>query len=375
MPRNLILNTLLGIAIIVAVATPSRALDPAGAVYAMTNALDDNEILIYQRAADGTLTFQNAVSTDGMGIGNLTEPEDALGSQSPLLLSPNGRWLFAVNAGSDEISVFEVRRDGLTLVDKVPSGGPFPASLTVYWNLLYVLNSGNDGNITGFTVGPDGHLTPIPGSTRSLDAGGVNPPLFIDSPAQVAFSAQGNELVVTIKSTRSILVFPVDKAGLPSTQPIVNTSVGALPFGIAFDPQGHMLVAEPGSQAVSSYEINADGTLEVITGSEPNGQAATCWIVTDGRFAYTTNNGADTISAYRVGPDGSLTLVDAAAGLTGGHPVDLAMSRDGRFLYNVNAGSGTLSMFAVDPGDGSLISLGEIGGLPADDGAVGIAAR
>ncbi len=366
-----------------------------GAVYAMTNAAGGNEIVVYDRADDGTLTLNGTEATGGQGgIGEPPEPEDALGSASPLILSKNQKWLFAVNAGSDEISVFRVRRDGLTLVDLVDSGGPFPVSLTLHRKLLYVLNSGGDGNITGFTVNGKGRLTPLAGSTRSLDAGGTNPPFFLESPAQVGFDRRGKVLVVTVKGqvvngigSNEIRVYPVDRDGLPSADPVTTISHGNIPFGFTFDRRNHLLVAEafgnglvgdPNASAVSSYDIAPDGTLELISASVENFQTATCWIArSSGRYAYTTNNGSDTITGYRVGRDGALRLLnaDGVTGATGVAPVDLAMTKNGRFLYNVNAGSGTVSMFRVSKRDGSLRAMGEIGGLPVNDGAVGIAAR
>ncbi len=362
----------------------------AGAVYAMTNAADGNEIVIYGRASDGELTLAGQVATGGLGSGGDAplEPVDALGAQSPLILSKNQRFLLAVNAGSDEISVFRVKKDRLVLVDKVSSGGDFPVSLTLNRDLLYVLNSGGDGNITGFKLSPSGRLTPIAGSTRSLDVDGASPPFFLVSPAQVGFSPSGDVLVVTIKGTNEIRVFSVDEDGVPSSQPETSTSNGTTPFSFVFSRRGDLIVVEafgtgvvgdPNAGAASSYDIAPEGGLEVISGSVGNSQTATCWIVASpgGRFAYTTNNASNTISGYRIGRDGRLSLLDlnGVTAITGEAPVDIAITPNGRFLYNVNAFTGTVSAFRVNKADGSLTALGEIGGLPIDDGAVGIAAR
>ena len=156
--------------------------EPVGAVYAMTNSSDGNEIVIYNRAAKGALTLAGTIATEGLGA-------DALGSQNPLILSHDNRFLFAVNAGSNTISVFRVRPDGLTLVDVEESRGEFPVSLTVSHYLLYVLNAGGDGNITGFTISDSGQLTLLEGSTRSLGAEGPNPPR--DSSTSTSVSPSG----------------------------------------------------------------------------------------------------------------------------------------------------------------------------------------
>ena len=362
----------------------------AGAVYTMTNAAGGNEIVIYNRANDGRLTLAGQVATGGLGSGGEPplEPVDALGAQNPLILSKNKRFLLAVNAGSDEISVFRVKKDRLVLVNKVDSGGDFPVSLTLHRNVLYVLNSGGGANITGFKLGRHGRLTPIPGSTRSLDAGGMSPPFFLVSPAQVGFSPWGDFLVVTIKRTIEIRVYLVDADGRPSSQPEITTSNGTTPFSFVFSRRGDLIVVEAfgtgmvgegNAGAVSSYDIAPDGSLEVVSGSVSNFQTATCWIAANpsGRFVYATNNASNTISGYRLDRSGRLSLLDAdgVTALTGGAPVDLAITPNGRFLYNVNAFDGTVSAFKVNKVDGSLTSLGEVGGLPADDGAVGIAAR
>ena len=362
----------------------------SGAVYAMTNAADSNEIVIYNRASDGQLTLAGQVATGGLGSGGdpPLEPVDALGAQNPLILSKNKRFLLAVNAGSDEISVFRVNKDRLVLVDKVNSGGDFPVSLTLNHDLLYVLNSGGDGNITGFELSQDGRLKPIAGSTRSLNAGGTSPPFFLVSPAQVGFSPSGDFLVVTIKGTNEIRVFMVDEDGLPSSQPQISSSNGTTPFSFVFSRRGDLIVVEAfgtgvvgdaNAGAASSYDIAPDGRLEVISGSVGNFQTATCWIVASpsGRFAYATNNASATISGYHIRRDGRLSLLNSSGvtAITGSAPVDIAITPNGRFLYSVNAFSGTVSAFQVNKVDGSLTSLGEVGGLPIDDGAVGIAAR
>ncbi len=84
-----------------------------GRVYTATNAVAGNEIVIYNARANGSLSAAGRTATNGLGTGG------GLGNQGGLVLTKNGRWLFAVNAGSNEISVFSVRRGNLTLTDKV----------------------------------------------------------------------------------------------------------------------------------------------------------------------------------------------------------------------------------------------------------------
>ncbi len=170
----------------------------------MSNAAAGNSILVYDRAPDGTLSLAGEYATGGLGAGA------GLGSQGALVLSDSGRWLFAVNAGSDEISIFGVRGDQLLLLDVVPSGGEGPISLTNYENLLFLLNSGGAGNIAGFAFNHSGELTPLEGSNHSLSNGGTGDPV---GPAQIQFTPDGDHLVVTEKATNLIDVFDVNRHG------------------------------------------------------------------------------------------------------------------------------------------------------------------
>jgi len=329
------------------------------AVYTLTNQTSGNAVAIFTRAADGTLTAAGTVSTGGTGTGA------GLGSQGALALSDEGQLLFAVNAGSNEISAFVVNAEArLSLVGRVPSGGTRPISLTVHEHLLYVLNAGGRGNISGFTIASNGALTPIAGSTRPLSGAAVGP-------AQVAFSPDGAVLIVTEKNTNLLGVYRVGRDGV-STGPTTFASAGVTPFGFAFGPREGLFVSEAAGTA-SSYEGGENGSLTVISGAVATHQGAPCWLVvtSDGRFAYTANARSGTISGFRVGPDASLSLLDASgqSASVGAGNTDLAFTVN--YLYQLNGG-GSITALRVQE-DGGLATLDVVGGLPA--GVVGLAAR
>lgn len=341
--------------------------DVAGAVYTMSNAVDGNKILVFSRAADGALHPAGEYATGGLGTGT------GLGNQSAVILSEDGRWLFAVNAGSNQVSVFAVQHSGLALVDTVDSGGISPISVTADHDLLYVLNAGSD-NITAFTLNRHGKLTPLPASTRPLSGTGT-------APAQISFSPDGALLVVTEKATNSIDTYVVGENGL-ATGPAVHASVGQTPFGFAFDRRGRLLVSEAAggtfeASSVSSYTVTEDGGLQPISAAVPTTETAACWVVVtgNGRYAYTTNAGSGSLAGYAIGRDGRLSLLDpdGRTGVTGDDstPLDMALSDNSRYLYTLNAGSDTLGAFRVKA-DGSLSALT---GVSLPDGANGLAAR
>lgn len=347
-----------------------------GAAFAMTNRSTDNEIISYRRAANGALTRVGSMSTRGNGIGT------DLDTQGALRLSADNRFLYAANAGSDDVTVFSVNGTQLTFLQKVYAGD-LPNSLTIHGNLLYVLDGSVAGNgIRGFRRTADGTLTPLPFSFRLLSS-----PIAV--PGQVEFSPDGRFLLVTQKTTNVLLtppdaidVFRVLPGGLTLPMPRRMASNGLRPFSLAFRNNNQLLVVEsfnaaPEASAASSYRLTDNGTLEVISGSIPNQQTDTCWVVItkDGRYAFTANFGSGTISSYRFAPNGQVVLVEGNAAFLGmdSQPVDLALSTDSRYLYLLLRGTGGVASFRIQD-DGGLSPLGVVtGGLPVADGASGLA--
>jgi len=348
----------------------------AGAAFAMTNRSQGNRIITYSRAADGTLTRVDSVATRGTGIGTDLDTQDGL------LLSSDHRFLYAVNAGSDNITVFSVAGTELTFLQKVYAGD-VPNSLTIHGNLLYVLDGSVAGNgIRGFTVADNGTLTRLPHSFRLLSS-----PIAV--PGEVQFSPDGRFLLVTHKTTNVLLppknaidVFRVGDNGLASALPKREPSHGLRPFSLAFREDGKLLVVESfnaadNRSAVTSYDMTSGGALDVITGSIRNGQTDSCWIVItdDGRHAFVANFGSGTISSYRVGSAGQIRLIEGRAAFLGAdsQPVDLALSADNRYLYLLLRGTGGVASFEIESG-GELDPMGIVtGGLPVADGASGLA--
>jgi 6-phosphogluconolactonase len=349
----------------------------AGAVYVLTNQTS-NTVAAFRRIANGRLTPAGEFPTGGAGNPTPQPPDpptDPLASQGALIISHGNRFLLAVNAGSNEISVLKIRKNELEIIDVVSSGGSRPISLTLHDDLLYVLNEGGTPNITGFDFNEDGTLTPLAGSTRPLIDGGAA------DPAQIGFSHDGDLLVVTDKSGNRLNTYTINEDGLPSP-PRDNTSNGMTPFGFAFNNAGTLVVSEafggaPNASAASSYEAEADGTLNVISGSVPNSQTASCWIVItkNGKFAFVSNTASGTISSYRVNAeDGSLTLLNATAADTGmgSAPIDMALSVNSKILFVHLAGTQSVASFRVWK-NGNLTPIDTAGGLPL--GAQGVAAK
>lgn len=344
----------------------ATAQDGYGAVFVMTNAASNNQINAYTRREDGSLEYSSSFATGGNGSGGTVDP---LHSQGSLTLSADHHLLFAVNAGSGTVSSFAVHGADLSLLDTEPTGGSSPTSVTQAGGLVYVLNAGGNGSISGFHILGNGHLLPIVNSTRNLSGTATGP-------TDVVLSPNGRFVIVTENATSNIDVFRVYPNGTLSDI-VANPSAGAGPFAAAFAPNGALIVGNT-SNTISSYYLALNQSIHTISDALPTAGQATCWnvILPNGRFVYTDNAASSNQSGFAIGANGSLTAVgDTIVGSNpaGSTNIDMAVSADGRFLYTLNAATGAIGMFSMRH-DGSLVNMGEFDGLPASAGLNGIAA-
>jgi 6-phosphogluconolactonase (cycloisomerase 2 family) len=341
-------------------------------VFVQTDNTSGNQVVAYDRADNGTLTWRHTYATGGLG-GVLTgSVVDHLASQGSLTYDQRNNLLYAVNAGSNTVSVFSVAGDQLTLRQVVNSGGSFPVSVAVHGNLVYVLNAEDGGTVQGYVVAY-GRLIPLPGSERALGLNAAATPQFTNTPGQVAFSPDGSQLIVTTKANGSdIDVFGVGYWGYLSAAPVVNAEPGAVPFGVTFDQAGHLVVAESSSTtpAVATFALNPGGTVTQLA-LVPTGEAATCWIAPAGGFFYASNAGSAALSGYQESSgSGALALL----GTTDTDPgtVDAAASANGQFLYVQTGANGIVDEFHVN-GNGTLTEVGSVT-VPGAVGGEGIVA-
>ena len=366
--------------------TASAATDVVGHVYVDDNTAGTNTIGAFDRHSDGSLTpgAGSPFVAGGSGTGA------ALGSQGSLQPAGDGRYLLAADAGSNQVSVLRVKRDGSLSANGRPvsSGGIRPISIAVHEDLVYVANGGDPttgagSNYTGFTLQDDGHLVSLPGSTVQLPANA--------NPGDILFNSTGNNLIgievgTTVASTFLIDSFTVDEDGRltrAAGSPFAAQAAG--PFGSEFSPTNphHLYVSNAhggaGNGSVSAFKVSSRGKLSSIGGSPyPDGQTAPCWveISRDGRYLFTVNTASTTISSYGILADGSLSHVSDTAFKSGVgiRPFDARLDPTGRWLYVVDAATATVSGFAVS--GGSLTELAQSPfALPAGATPFGIVAN
>jgi len=341
--------------------------DDNGAVYTMTNVAGANRVVVFSRDANGTLTRVDSIATGGQGSG--PDPvfgTDPLTSQDAVILSDDNRFLFVVNAGSNDVSSFRVGANGaLTLAGRASSGGVFPVSLAAKADLLYVVNGKGGGSISALRIASDGSLAPIAGSTRPL-SGAADP-----GPGSIRISPSRSLVVITEKPTNRLDIYALDANGVATTStPTVINSPAPTPFGADFDPAGRYILSEgnigpnraavPDGSFAGSLAFTSTTAPSIVTGGEPTTETAACWvqITPDGRYAYTTNTGSGSITGFSIGAGGALTRLtpDGKTGVIGAGTQPLDMAYAGGYLYAVTPGDNGIHGFRVSS-DGSLSAV------------------
>jgi 6-phosphogluconolactonase (cycloisomerase 2 family) len=362
----------------VAAFTPGNFSPVIGHVYLDDNTAGTNTISGFDRHLDGSLTplADSPFTAGGAGTGA------GLASQGAIQVSSDGRFLLAVDAGSNQVSVLQIKPDGgLKLVPTgvVSSGGVTPVSIAVHSDLVYVANAGTGtggSDYTGFTLNPGGQLRPLANSTVSLPNG--------SQPGDVLFNSTGTSLVGSRVGSSLIDSFVVGPNGLLSSAPgSPSPAQGLGPFGSEFRPTNpsQLFVSNAhnvgaGTGTISAFNVALNGTLTSIGGSPfADDQTAPCWIeiTHDGQFLFTVNTGSGEISRYAIAPNGSLTLLGSTpVSNTGGvGAVDARLSNDGRTLYVDESRVNAVGAFAVNGGNLTELPSSPVA-LPAGAAPAGI---
>lgn len=380
--RTLLTAALLSLGVVASVATsasaaPSHYASPiVGHVYLDDNTTGSNTIAAFDRHADGSLTPLPGSPFDAGGGGTGT----GLASQGAIQTTADGRYVLAVDAGTDQVSVLRIERGGALVPvpgGVVSSGGVDPVSIALHGGLVYVANAGPAApNLRGFRLAPGGHLIPLPGAAVALPAN--------SQPGDVLFDPTGTKLVATLVNSSQIASYTVSFGGYlrgAKGSPFAAQGVG--PFGSEFRPTDptQLFVSNahngPALGTVSAFNDGFDGTL-FSNGSSPfaDQQTAPCWVIItpDGRYLFAVNTGSGTISRYAIAPNGRLALLGSTpVGANGGvGAVDPGLSPDGRTLYINESKIQAVGLFAVH--NGTLTEEpGSPVALPAGASAAGLA--
>jgi 6-phosphogluconolactonase (cycloisomerase 2 family) len=343
-------------------------------VFVETNSpiADDNAVLAFRRDATGDLHQIGKFATGGTGQVNLPKVVGPDDSSQEVVATPDGRFLFAVNQGSQSVTAFRIHSDGrLRKIGVFDSGGVQPDSIGISGNHLFVSNRGDSAvghpgtvapNITGITIGKDGSLTPIPNSTVTFPVDSSPSQNLISRDGRFLFAdifavpgstaAQGNTFApFQIQDDGTLKLAPGGNLGAP-----VNP---ALLLGSAVHPKLNIVYAGlTGTNQVGVFTYDETGKLSFVGGAPDTGLAA-CWIEVsaDGKFLYETSTGSNTVGVFSLADPlhpveiQSFTLTGpqappgSPAGTRETADFQLALDPSGRFLYVINQNTDPKGLF------------------------------
>jgi YVTN family beta-propeller protein len=310
------------------------------------------------------------------GTGDLTPlvpPRIGAGSQPvSVAVDPSGRFAYVANFGSNDVSMFAIdsATGALTSIASPVPAGSGPVSVAVaadpsglFGKFVYVVNAGSD-DISMYTVdSTTGILTPI-GSPVTAQSG----------PVSVAVHPSGKFAYVATESCPGVL-------NSCFGQYTINTTTGALSLteqksagstlatSIAVDPSGRFVVLTDGFVQFWMFAVNA--TTGALTGTDFTSTDHTptaAAIDPSGRFAYVTTAGpvspprsfygSSGVWMYSLDTNGRLTFMGTIG--AGSYPTAIAIDPSGKFAYVASSGSQSVSIYSIAP-DGTLTLIGTIG--------------
>jgi 6-phosphogluconolactonase len=273
------------------------------------------------------------------------------------VVDPTNHFVFVTNIADNSVSAFAF--NPTTGAVSTVSGSPFatgtaPAAVAVdpSGKFVYVANDGSN-NVSGYALNSNGSLTPVPGS-----------PFAAGSQPQQGIAVTAGFVYVSNQLSNDVSVYSFDPGTGALTQQSfspVPLAGGVGPESLAMDPLGRFLfTANMTNNTVSAFTVNGNGSLTQAPGSPFTAGLSPQYLVTDrtGGFLYVVNVGNNTVSTFSIAGNGALTPVGAPLS-TGNFPEGLAVDAANKFLLVANCDDETVSVFNIT--NGSLTSGGTFG--------------
>jgi len=308
--------------------------------------------------------YQSRLSL-GAGTFGAASLAATMGNPSFLALTPDRRFLYAVNEVASNVVAFAVNptTGSLALLNSRPSDGTVPCHVVVDSSGRNVIVANyTGGSVTVFPIQTNGYLGT---ATAHVQHPGTKPHphcTTIDASNHFAFICD-----LGLNQVRSYVFDPVLGTLTTNTALITSFAAGSGPRHLTFDPQCKRayVICETTSTIVG-FDYNAtNGTLNAFqtvstlpAGCTNANTTAEIAVHPSGRFVYGSNRGYNSIVVFTVNPaDGMLTQVQQQA--TGTTPRNFAIDPTGAFCIVANQGSNNILLYSIDPETGLLTSAGQ----------------
>ncbi|KAK8012073.1 nucleotide binding protein-like protein [Apiospora arundinis] len=331
------------------------------AIYTISND-QQNAVIAMPVQADGMVGKATSTATGGTGAngidGSKNEPSapDALFSQSALTVA--GKLLFAVNAGSNTVSMFAIDAADpttLTMVGKpaaVPGEFPTTVAASDKNKMVCVGMTGAKAGVACAPFSAGGGVGPMD-ALRPFDLGQSTPPVGpTNTVSQVFFSRDQRTLFATVKgdptknNTGFLARFAVADAGGCGGATVAQKGAMASPagttvlFGAATIPGSQDIFATDASFGAAVLSMQDANAVAVKGKGIVNGQKATCWATVSPatKSAFVTDVGTNRLVEMSVANAKIMGQVDLSAN---GDPGLIDLIAGGNFIYALSPGNGS----------------------------------
>ncbi len=225
-----------------------------------------NNVTVFSIASGGALT-----PIAGSPFPLLSQPDG-------ITVSPNGSFL-AVGEGF-QVEMLSIASDGsLTSIGGFPTTGTgFLAGVDINCtsSLLYGGEANPNTAVDGYSIAPSGSLTPLPGSPFENTLGHNSNVVLLGAKPGSKPIKTSKLLFVSNQDSNTIEVFTVAKGGslsLVAGSPFPMNPPVLFPSGMATSGDGSLLYVANFDNSVSVFSVGKKATLSEVTGSPfPTGQ-------------------------------------------------------------------------------------------------------
>jgi hypothetical protein len=349
----------------------------AGAVYFMTNEANGNFIVSSAIGVDGKITPTSAVYTGGKGGHGKPATGDAgpdpLFTQDSVKVGNN--FLFAVNAGSNSLSMFKINEANPTDIRlvgmPVDTQGEFPVAVAFSpkMNMACVVNGGAVDGVSCFSVDENKGLAPMVNSTRALNLKQTTPPTGPpNTVSDIIFNEDETKLLVSVKgippTPGRISAFDVDpKDGSLSETSVDSTPSqgGVVPFSMTNIPGKNALLNTDAAVGFAVYDFSKGADAAATSTIIPiEGQGATCWSNFSNKTGtfFLTDIVTSTVTEVKVDDNltGSIVKQYPLAADSGTIDNAIATINGNDFLYVLSANATSIDVMSL-PAAGEATSL------------------
>lgn len=324
--------------------------------------------------------------------GALSAPTVAAALPDPawITLSPDKKFLYAISPTPQQATAFSVDPTTFTLTPPAPSpvfaspAAAQPPSHLAVDQTARVLLAANyrDGYVSAIPIHPDGTL----GAPNSIAHTGRGPhPTRQEKPHphSVTVSPDNRFVIVADLGLDQLFTYALDLAAAkltPANPPAVATEPAAGPRHFKFHPSGRYAycINELANSLTAYAYTPATGalsplqTVPTLPPDYPDAErakntTAEIRLHSNGRFAYGSNRGHDSIAVFALDPaTGLLSVAPIQIIATGGkNPRNFALSPDARWLVCGHQDTDLVTVFAVDPATGLLTATPHHARIPS----------